>query len=358
MNQFIEKLAHDFDIEIVESNIPLKRKNTYRTDSEGNIIMLNLRGIKLEKLSRLLPIAEHLKILSLYNCAIKKIGKLKEFTQLEELNLRMNPVSKLKGIKKLTNLKKLIISFTKIKSIEQVQYLSHLKVLDVYSTRLPSITGIEHLKYLEELIVPDIESFDLICAIKSLKKISLRNNEITEIKGLEKFPNLEELDLFANGISEIKGLEMLKNLRILDLCSTRVTEIKGLENLGNLENLSLGHTSIPKIKGLENLVNLKELDLTNYLGESLTPLTEIQGLEHLSKLEKLILTGHRIKELKNLPNKNLRTLEVSSNKIEYIDYDWLKTIKQPCTISLTGNPVEIIEEEIPDYITIITIQND
>ena len=60
--------------------------------------------------------------------------------------------------------------------------------------------------------------------LKHLKKLSLNENHVKEIEGLENLKNLEMLDLSDNQIEEVKGLENLTKLENLDLRKNPIRE--------------------------------------------------------------------------------------------------------------------------------------
>ncbi|MDR2955646.1 MAG: leucine-rich repeat domain-containing protein [Prevotella sp.] len=80
--------------------------------------------------------------------------------------------------------------------------------------------------------------------------LNLSNNQISEIKGLEKLNNLSILYLYSNQISDIKGLEKLNNLSKLYLDNNQISEIKELENL--VKSPILKHISIANNPYFEN----------------------------------------------------------------------------------------------------------
>ena len=73
--------------------------------------------------------------------------------------------------------------------------------------------------------------------------------------------NLTYLSLQDNQITEIQGLNNLTNLRTLILSNNKLTTIEGLQNLKKLENLDLSGNFIKEISGLDNLPNLKQVNL-------------------------------------------------------------------------------------------------
>jgi Leucine-rich repeat (LRR) protein len=112
--------------------------------------------------------------------------------------------------------------------------------------------------------------------VRPLRRLELQGNEITDIKLMEKFTQLEVLQLGKNKISEIRGLDNLINLQDLGLHDNLITEIKVLDHLENLKYLGISGNPITDLKALENLKNLKELWLSR---------DDIVSLEEINKLK-------------------------------------------------------------------------
>lgn len=89
-----------------------------------------------------------------------------------------------------------------------------------------------------------------------MQELNIKENEITEIKGLENLINLQRLYFSRNKITEIKNLDNLINLQELYLNDNQITEIKGLNNLFNLKAIYLNNNQIIKSQILDNLKNL------------------------------------------------------------------------------------------------------
>lgn len=215
------------------------------------------------------------------------------------------------------------------------------KKLDLREKGIKEITdikGLDTFTELEELILCDNEISEIkgLENLINLKKLDLTGNKINEIKGLENLENLEELILGRNKINEIKGLEDLKNLRVLWITRNRIEKISGLETLTSLVDLSLDMNQISKIKNLDNLVNLKSLWFWR------NNIEEISGLENLIELEDINLEGNNIKEIKRLENLiNLKTLSLGSNKISEIK--GIETLKNLESLGLSKNLISEVK---------------
>ncbi len=202
------------------------------------------------------------------------------------------------SLPRLTKLRKISLTNNNIEEINGLQSLTSLVQLDI------SCNSIKEINWLE--------------ALTALEQLDLSGNLIRGTKGMEALTALKVLDLSANLITELKGFENLTALAKLDLRGNIITEIKGLETLTSLRALYLGYNQILEIKGLETLTALEVLNLSsNRIPElnaldNLTALlrldlgynqiTEIKGLDSLISLKQLILNDNKIDEVKGLDN--------------------------------------------------------
>ena len=76
--------------------------------------------------------------------------------------------------------------------------------------------------------------------LEKVTVLELYQNQLTDVKGLEKLTQLEGLYLSINQLADVKGLEKLTQLtKWLALNGNKLTSVKGLEKLTQLERLSL-----------------------------------------------------------------------------------------------------------------------
>jgi len=249
----------------------------------------------------------------------KKSGEklIDELSKLENIiTLDIRGFTKLTNLIKLTPLKKLTIMTlidNGIQKIEGVDNLVNLKELDLRNNSISSIEGVDNLV--------------------NLKELYLKNNSISSIEGVDKLVNLEILELKNNSISSIEGVDKLVNMTKLYLGNNSISSIKGVEELVNLEILRLKKNSISSIEGVDKLVNLEILDLRNnsissiggvdnlvnlkglYLGNN--SISSIEGLDKLINLRKLFLNDQKTKLFKKLDlaklPPNLEVLNIRKN---------------------------------------------
>ena len=124
--------------------------------------------------------------------------------------------------------------------------------------------------------------------LSSLTEISLRNNQISDIKPLASLTNLTILDLTDNQISDIKPLVSLTNLTNLYLDKNKINDIKPLASLTNLTALFLSENKINDIQPLASLTNLILLALSD------NQISDIKPLVSLTNVIEISLSGNPI----------------------------------------------------------------
>jgi len=119
--------------------------------------------------------------------------------------------------------------------------------------------------YLSKLKLKTFTEQDALdyCQINSINpdnitKLSLFDNELTDISGIKLFKNLKGLWINYNKIKDISVLKDLINLKELYISNNKIKGISVIKNLIKLEslginNLELNSDQIKYIKYLENL---------------------------------------------------------------------------------------------------------
>ncbi len=129
----------------------------------------------------------------------------------------------------------------------------------------------------------------------------LTKTELSDIKLLEKFINLQELTLFDIKFSEKdipSWMKMLSKLGIFNLSERFNIDLSPLKNLSNLQNLSLGYTQVSNLEPLRSLTNLQELNLY---------ITQVSNLETIKGLKNLTYIG--IDNCHNITDKQVEELK-------------------------------------------------
>ncbi len=129
-----------------------------------------------------------------------------------------------------------------------------------------------------------------LSGLMNLRKLFLKENQISNIEPLQSLTNLIELVLEKNQISDFSILSKLVNLTVLNLEFTSLKNISFLSNLTNLEKLDLEGNQISDISPIKNLKKLTKLDLRN------NPIKELP--EWVLNIQDLEIIWD------NIPNKN------------------------------------------------------
>ena len=77
--------------------------------------------------------------------------------------------------------------------------------------------------------------------VEGVTKLDCDNNQLTELKGLDKLVNLKWLSCYDNKLTGLKGLDKLVNLKVLYCDNNQLTELD-VSKLVNLEYLIEGFT--------------------------------------------------------------------------------------------------------------------
>ena len=147
----------------------------------------------------------------------------------------------------------------------------------------------------------------------ALTYLAANNANITNLSGLEKFPNLQTLVLANNQISDISPLTGLTKLMYLYLNDNQIVNIPPLSGLTKLNSVTLANNQIDNITALAGLPNLYFLYLDN------NHVNQISALSGLTKLIYLGLSGNTIEDISVLASMtNLQAVYLDSNRISNI----------------------------------------
>ena len=220
-----------------------------------------------------------------------------------------------------------------------------------------------------------------LTALYALDRLSLQNNQISDITALSELKGLDELDLSGNRIRTVQPLTELDSLRSLNLDRNPLTDCTELRSLRFLASLSIVDTgmeegtvyalaeSLPDCairfgtSGEEKLffageifpLNAAELSLSRknltdismlqgftelkILNLSDNEITDIRPLMELSKLEKLNINNNAVSDLRPLIGlPNLVKLEAENNRIT--ETTSVGSVTQLTDLDLMGNPIK------------------
>ena len=154
----------------------------------------------------------------------------------EVTSLRINRVQSLDGIEQFTNLDTLTIGNGEGAEDENG---------DVVGKSAYKLEGLQKLKELGKLKDLSLtycqlndSDMDIIGSLNNMKKLSLSNNEITDVSKISGMVSLEYLDISGNKIQDINPLNNLRNITDLNVSDNDISDVSVVANMRALWNLN------------------------------------------------------------------------------------------------------------------------
>lgn len=164
------------------------------------------------------------------NDNIEIVFKDPNFERIIRYNL-MKPEVKIyvKNVRKISYLN---LNHSDIKSIDDLKYFKSLRKLDLSFNKISDLSEITKLINLQELIVNDNQIKDLtgLNGVKTLKKLDVSNNFISDITPLTSLKSLVELDVNNNRVKSVSKLSELPELKVLDISRNNINDIDSLKS--------------------------------------------------------------------------------------------------------------------------------
>ncbi|MDJ1505334.1 hypothetical protein [Xanthocytophaga agilis] len=161
-----------------------------------------------------------------YNKVVTSLHFLREYTQLQQLSIRLSLIEKLSGIEVLNGT---------------------LEHLDAANSRLQTLEGIQELK--------------------TLKKLNLKQSPITSLEPLVHLPQLTHLDLDEVKPISFAFLKELSQLQEVTLTLMQDVELPDLGHLSSLKSLTIDTKEDIVLSWLGKLTQLEYLSLPEALVE-------------------------------------------------------------------------------------------
>ena len=135
--------------------------------------------------------------------------------------------------------------------------------ISVTDQPIGSLAGLEYARNLEELSATfnEISDISVLSGLGYLRVLVLNNNVISDMSVLSNLTNLEHVDLHHNFISDISALSRLSNLRTFIFRGNDVADVSALSGLSTLKKVDLNGNQISDISLLSGLTGLDYLDL-------------------------------------------------------------------------------------------------
>ena len=168
---------------------------------------------------------------------IQSLEGLQFATNLEELNLRGNPLSDLSPLSGLTTLKEIRFSGESLSNLSPLAGLGNLEGVGFWKTSISDLSPLAGLAKLRWLVfnnspVSDLSPLAGLTSLKRLETYASKEPDLSPLKGLI---GLVRLRIGSSGVSDISPLSGLINLEELELFSNR--RISDVSPLGSLRKL-------------------------------------------------------------------------------------------------------------------------
>ncbi|MEM5014626.1 hypothetical protein WKH57_28360 [Niallia taxi] len=172
---------------------------------------------------------------------------------------------------------------------ESIKYINENKIDTIYiellyyrKDNLDFLTECVNIKRIH-IDVCEISNIKGLYSLRSLKELSLTENDNNIKIDLSNFPKLEILRLDWG--PSVYGLSNLENLNLLQLLKykPKSKDLSELIKLKKLESLILTHGNLTSLNGIQKFNNLKEIQL-NYI-RNLIDISHLKNLPLLSELE-------------------------------------------------------------------------
>ncbi|KIR68608.1 enzyme regulator [Cryptococcus bacillisporus CA1873] len=202
---------------------------------------------------------------------------------------------------------------------------NHLKRLCLRQNELTSplpseaftnLTELGELDFYDNRLGPLVTDEEL-AGCPNISTLDLSFNNIRHAPSLPSLKNVDTLYLVQNKISRLEEGELdwcQETMKSLELGGNRIRVIENLDKLIHLEELWLGKNKIRVLENLSTFSSLRILSLQS------NRITKLENLEGLINLEELYLSHNGLQKIEGLHNNTkLTTLDLGNNFIKEIE---------------------------------------
>jgi Leucine-rich repeat (LRR) protein len=198
----------------------------------------------------------------------------------------------------------------------------------------PSVTWIGLLASAPHLNAQDLFPDKALEAAVRKEVFEKRYN--TEPITADDVKNISQVVGKGKGIKSLEGLQHCKSLMKLDLENNEITDVGPLRELKLLQSIDLASNQIQSLEPLTGLTAVQYLHIANNNLEDLTP------LNGMVKMQSLYASGNKWKKLEPiLPLRKLWTLDVAGSPVE--DAGIIAELKGLQTINIKGCGIKSLE---------------
>ncbi len=215
----------------------------------------------LESLSSLLLDVSKLWIIG---SEIRKFNQLNLFPNVEELVINgTNIQGGLQGLNNFTSIKKIMITDNKfLTSIDdhiKSRSLNSITIGNNHLDRLPFLDS----PSLETLIFARVQIVDLGVALarvdsKMIRLLMINSCQVKTIGKINTLRSLKSLSMQENNLSDLNGIESFPNLQFLEVCGNPIRDISSLSKLHSLKYLSIDAAAVERHPEVIKKYNLRK----------------------------------------------------------------------------------------------------
>lgn len=247
--------------------------------------------------------------------SIRSLEDLKEFANLSEVHLyNQSSIGDFSILAEIPTLRKVTLDNCAVTNdrLREIAKITQITELTLDNNRIDSVQSLSSLS--------------------SLNFLSLCNNKLTEIKGLDKLESFTTLILVGNKISDLSSLSSLKALSELSVADNEITSLMGIGNLASLTKLDLSGNKLTSLSGISSLSSLETLTAVN------CGLTDIAALSKLTGLVTVDFSGNKIADFSALRQTGVTTLTLVDCNIQSLTaINGIRTLR---TLNVSDNPIE------------------
>jgi len=243
---------------------------------------------------------------------VTDISPLKDFVNLDDLNLTGQQVSDLTPLQGLTALRSLYAEGNPISGLSPLQNLTSLRTLyldrqgndqSVLEGLMPALED-TNLMFVPEdipadpvpLADPALETILRMATGVHDRPITYRDayritelqlgfenmwGEVADLTALSAFVNLERLMIFGSRVSDLSPLASLPKLMVLAVTDSKVSDLTPLSGMKGLGQLELNGNQIADVTPLQALTGLGFLNVSS---NQITDFTPLYGLKQINVL--------------------------------------------------------------------------
>jgi len=286
---------------------PLERK--------GLELMPNIEvlGIGFTPIKDIRPVLQfkHLKQLWMTKTGVTNYDFLKEIPTLEGLDISQNGITDLTFLKDYPNLKTVAAAGNDLTDISPLAELKNLESLNLDYNNISDISALTKLSKLKAVSLEhnQLQDVSALSQKEDLTRLFLSNNPNLNLNTL-KASKLEELTSDNSNVESLNFLKDNPNLTTLSLNENRLTSLAGVEAAKNLVTLSASQNKITSLDIPAAQSSLKNLNLAE------NELKNLEGINQFRALDNLAVNKNKITTLAlQEPNKTVTYINVSDNHI-------------------------------------------